>query len=135
MRRPNGVCFSPDFKKLYVVDSAQTDGPDYPNHIVVFDVQGTALSNPRVFAEFAPGATDGIRCDTDGNVWCAWGWGGPDTNGVRVHHPDGSLLGSLHTPEVVANLCFGGAKRNRLFICGQTSLYSLFVNAHGIKLC
>jgi len=134
MRRPNGVCFSPDFKKLYVVDSAQTDGPDYPNHIVVFDVQGTALSNPRVFAEFAPGATDGIRCDTDGNVWCAWGWGGPDTNGVRVHHPDGSLLGILHTPEVVANLCFGGAKRNRLFICGSSSLYGIYVNATGHSL-
>jgi gluconolactonase len=134
MRRPNGVCFSPDFKKLYVVDSAQTDGPEYRNNIIVFDVHGTALANPRLFAEFAPGATDGIRCDTDGNVWCAWGWGGPDTNGVRVHHPDGSVLAILHIPEVCANLCFGGSKRTRLFVCGSSSLYSVFVNAIGHSL-
>jgi gluconolactonase len=133
MRRPNGVCFSPDFKRLYVVDSAQTDG-NYPNNIVMFDVQGTTLSNPRVFAEFTPAATDGIRCDTDGNVWCATGWGGPDTNGVRVHHPDGSVLALLHTPEVCANLCFGGSKRNRLFICGSTSLYAMYVNTTGHAL-
>jgi gluconolactonase len=133
MRRPNGVCFSPDYKRLYVVDSAQTDG-NYPNHIVMFDVQGTKLSNPRVFAEFAPGGTDGIRCDTEGNVWCSWGWGGPDTNGVRVHHPDGAVLAILHTPEVCANLCFGGSKRTRLFICGSSSLYAVYVNAIGHSL-
>jgi len=132
MRRPNGVCFSPDFKRLYVVDSGLSDG--YPANIIVYDVNGTLLSNPKVFADFAPGTTDGIRCDTDGNIWCAWGWGGPDTNGVRVHHPDGSVLAILHTPEVVANLCFGGNKRNRLFICGSTSLYGIYVNATGSAL-
>jgi gluconolactonase len=131
MRRPNGICFSPDYKRLYVVDSGQSDGPAYPNNIIVFDLKGAAPSNPRVFADFAPGGTDGIRCDTDGNVWCAWGWGGADTNGVRVHHPDGSLLAVLHTPEIVANLCFGGPKRNRLFLCGSTSIYALYVNATG----
>ena len=131
MRRPNGVCFSPDFTRLYVVDSEQGGGPSRPANVIVFDVKGTALSNPRVFADFSPGSTDGIRCDTDGNVWCAWGWGGPDTNGVRVHHPDGSVLAVLHVPEVCANLCFGGRKRNRLFICGSTSLYSIYVNAMG----
>jgi gluconolactonase len=134
MRRPNGVCFSPDYKRLYVVDTGMTDGPGNPANIIVFDVKGTALYNPRVFADFAPGSTDGIRCDSDGNVWCSWGWGGVDTNGVRVHHPDGSLLAILHTPEVIANLCFGGTKRNRLFMCGSTSLYALHVNAVGHAL-
>jgi gluconolactonase len=85
-----------------------TDGPGNPANIILFDVNGTALSKPKVFADFAPGFTDGIRCDTDGNGWCGWGWGGMDTNGVRVHHPDGTLLAFLHTPEVIANLCFGG---------------------------
>jgi gluconolactonase len=131
MRRPNGICFSPDFKRVYIVDTGVTDGPAYPANIIVFDVDGHSLSTPRVFADFAPGATDGIRCDTDGNLWCSWGWGGADTNGVRVHHPDGSLLATLHTPEVVANLCFGGSKRNRLFMCGSTSIYAIYVNAVG----
>lgn len=134
MRRPNGICFSPDYRRAYIVDSAQTDGPAYRNTIVVFDVRGVELKNPRVFADFSPGGTDGIRCDSDGNVWCAWGWGGPDTNGVRVHHPDGSLLAILHTPEIIANLCFGGPKRNRLFMCGSTSIYSVYVNAAGHAL-
>lgn len=134
MRRPNGICFSPDYRKVYVVDSAQTDGPEYRNTIVVFGISRGELVSPRVFADFAPGGTDGIRCDTDGNVWCSWGWGGADTNGVRVHHPDGSLLAILHTPEIVANLCFGGPKRNRLFMCGSTSIYSMYVNAVGHAL-
>jgi gluconolactonase len=134
MRRPNGICFSPDFRKVYIVDTGLTDGPQYPANIIVFDVDGSTLSRPRVFADFAPGSTDGIRCDTDGNVWCSWGWGGVDTNGVRVHHPDGSLLAVLHTPEVVANLCFGGTKRNRLFMCGSTSIYAIYVNAVGHSL-
>jgi gluconolactonase len=74
MRRPNGICFSPDFKRVYVVDTGATDGPNYPANIIVFDVNsGTGVSNPKVFADFAPGFTDGVRCDTDGNVWCSWG--------------------------------------------------------------
>jgi gluconolactonase len=128
MRRPNGICFSPDSTKLYVVDS------DDPAKIIAFDVKNMALSNPKVFTDFAPGSADSIRCDTDGNVWCAWGWGGADTDGVHVHHPDGSLLAILHTPEVVANICFGGSKRTRLFMCGSTSLYALYVNATGHSL-
>jgi gluconolactonase len=67
-------------------------------------------------------------------VWCGWGWGGMETNGVRVHHPDGTLLAFLHTPEVIANLTFGGTKRNRLFMCGSTSIYALYVNAQGHAL-
>jgi gluconolactonase len=134
MRRPNGLCFSPDFTRLYVVDSEMAGGATAPASIVVFDVKGASLSNPRRFAEFAPGTSDGIRCDADGNVWCSWGWGGPETNGVRVHHPDGTLLAFLHTPEIIANLCFGGPKRNRLFMCGSTSIYTIYVNAVGHAL-
>jgi gluconolactonase len=134
MRRPNGICFSPDFKRLYVVDSGISDGPNVPANIIVFEVKDALLNHPRVFADFAPGTTDGIRCDIDGNIWCAWGWGGADTNGVRVHHPDGSVLAVLHLPEIAANLCFGGSKRNRLFICGSTSLYSMYVNTSGHSL-
>jgi gluconolactonase len=136
MRRPNGLCFSPDFSRLYVVDSEMAGGASAPANITVFDVRGSSLSlsNPRRFADFAPGTTDGIRCDADGNVWCSWGWGGPDTNGVRVHHPDGTLLAFLHTPEIIANLCFGGPKRNRLFMCGTTSIYTIYVNTVGHAL-
>ena len=135
MRRPNGLCFSPDFKKLYVVDTGATDGP-YPADVTVFDVNsaGTGVTGGKQFADFAPGFTDGVRCDTDGNVWCSWGWGGSDTNGVRVHAPDGTLLAFLHTPEVIANLVFGGTKRNRLFMTGSTSIYAIYVNAVGAAL-
>jgi gluconolactonase len=132
-RRPNGIVFSPDEKKLYIVDTGATDGPGYPAHIRVFDVDGKKLKNGKVFADFAPGFTDGIRCDTDGNVWCAWGWGGADTNGIRVHNPHGDPLGMIHTPEIVSNFVFGGHKRNRLFMAGSTSMYSMYVNAVGDK--
>jgi gluconolactonase len=132
-RRPNGLCFSPDEKKLYIVDTGATDGPDYPAHIRVFDVDGKHLRNSRVFADFKPGFTDGVRCDTDGNVWCSWGWGGLQTNGVRIHSPSGDLFGMIHTPEVISNLVFGGHKRNRLFMTGSTSIYALYVNAVGAR--
>ncbi len=134
MRRPNGICFSPDYKKCYVADTGATDGSQYAANVIVFDVSGQKLTNPKVFADFAPGFSDGIRCDTEGNVWCSWGWGGPETNGVRVHHPDGTPIAFIHTPEVIANLCFGGTKRNRLFMCGSTSIYALYVNAQGHAL-
>jgi gluconolactonase len=136
MHRPNGICFSPDYRTVYVVDSGATDGAAYHANIVAFDVtdDGQAAANPREFADFAPGMTDGIRCDTQGNLWCSWGWGGPDTNGVRVHGADGALRAVLHTPEVIGNLCFGGTKRNRLFMAGSTSIYSVYVNAIGAAL-
>ena len=136
MKRPNGICFSPDFKKVYVVDTGATDGPQYPANIMVFDVtdDGTGVRGGKEFADFRPGFMDGIRCDTEGNVWCGWGWGGVDTNGVRVHAPNGDKLAFLHLPEVCANLVFGGVKRNRLFMAASTSLYALYVNAVGHAL-
>src|SRR5207245_243943 len=102
--------------------------------IIVIAFANHALGGGNVFADFKQGFTDGIRCDNAGHVWCSWGWGGVDTNGVRVHAPSGELLAFLHTPEVVANLCFGGTKRNRLFMTGSTSIYALYVNAVGAAL-
>jgi gluconolactonase len=131
-RRPNGICFSPDETRCYVVDTGATDGPQYPAHIRVFDVvDGKTLRGGKVFADFKPGFTDGIRCDTEGNVWCGWGWGGPETNGVRVHSQNGEKLAMLHMPEIVANLDFGGPKKDRLFMAGSQSLYAIYVNAVG----
>src|ERR1700730_52140 len=130
--QPNGILLSPDEKKLYVIDTGFTDGG--PSHIRVFDVdiETGKLTNGKVFAEgFAPGITDGMRCDVDGNVWCSMGWADPKEDGVRCYSPSGDLLGKIHLPETCANLCFGGPLRNRLFVCGSTSVYALYVGTQG----
>jgi gluconolactonase len=131
---PNGLCFSPDEKKLYVCDTGFTDGPDNPSHIRVFDVDvgSGKLSNSKVFAEIPkPSITDGLRCDTAGRLWCSVGWGDPNEDGVRCYTAEGDLLGKIHIPETVANLCFGGQQRNRLYICGSSSLYAVYTSAQG----
>ena len=128
--RPNGLCFSPDERLLYVVDSGISHGG--PAHIRVFTVDGTRLSGGRAFAgDFAPGMTDGLRTDTDGNVWCSMGWSDPAEDGVRCYAPGGDLIGKIHLPEGCANLCFGGLKKDRLFMCASTSVYSLYLNVQG----
>jgi gluconolactonase len=128
--RPNGLAFSPDEKRLYIVDTGISHGG--PSHIRVFDVTATGLANGRVFAEnFAPGMSDGLRTDIDGNVWCSMGWGDPAEDGVRCYAPDGDLIGQVHLPEGCANLCFGGKKRHRLFMTASTSVYSLHLNTSG----
>jgi gluconolactonase len=132
--QPNGILFSPDEKKLYVIDSGISEGQGNPAHIRVFDVDiGTGrASNGRVFAEgFAPGLTDGMRRDVDGNVWCSMGWGDPKEDGVRCYSPQGELLGKIHLPETAGNLAFGGAQRNRLYICATSSIYGCYVNTQG----
>jgi len=131
---PNGLAFSPDEKKLYVIDTGFTDGPDNPSHIRVFDVDVAAgkVSNGKVFAEMPkPSITDGVRTDTEGRVWCSVGWGDANEDGVRCYTPGGDLLGKIHIPETVANLCFGGMQRNRLYICGSTSLYAVYTSVQG----
>ena len=131
---PNGIAFSPDEKKLYVLDTGFTDGPDNPSHIRVFDLDVGAgkVSNSKVFAEMPkPSITDGVRCDTEGRVWCSVGWGDPKEDGVRCYTREGELLGKIHIPETVANLCFGGQQRNRLYICGSTSLYAVYTSVQG----
>ncbi len=128
--RPNGIAFSPDERRLYIVDSGITHGG--PAHIRVFDVDGGSLRNGRIFAEnFAPGFTDGLRCDIEGNVWCSMGWADPSEDGVRCYAPDGTLIGRIHLPEVCANLCFGGRHRNRLFMAASTSIYTLYLDTQG----
>jgi gluconolactonase len=131
---PNGIALSPDEKKLYVIDTGFTDGPDNPSHIRVFDlnVEAGKLGNNKVFADMPkPSITDGVRCDRDGRVWCSVGWGDPNEDGVRCYTSDGDLLGKIHIPETVANLCFGGQQRNRLYICGSSSLYAVYTSAQG----
>lgn len=126
--KPNGLCFSPDERKLYIVDSGAS-----PALIRVFDVDGTRLHNGRVFAAFKSGTSDGIRTDLDGNLWGSFGWGDPKDDGVVCFAPDGTLIGRIHLPETAANLTFGGPKKNRLFICASTSVWSLYVNDTGAQ--
>jgi gluconolactonase len=124
---PNGLCFSPDETKLYVVESRST-----PRQIRVFDVVGddASLANGRVFASAGEGAPDGFRCDVDGNLWCGWGMT-PALNGVVVFAPDATMIGQISLPERCANLCFGGRRRNRLFMAASQSLYAVYVNTEG----
>jgi gluconolactonase len=124
MERPNGLCFSPDESRLYVVDVG---------HIRVFDMDGVRPVDGRVFVDMAPGGSDGIRCDRDGNVWAAAGDGGPGFDGVHCYAPDGALLGRIHLPETCSNLVFGGVKKNRLFMTASRSLYSVYVEALGAQ--
>jgi gluconolactonase len=131
--RPNGLCFSPDEKRLYLVDTGP--GPGQPHPIYVYDVvDGRKLENRRLFCDMGKGGSDGIRCDVDGNVWSAAGWGGEGYDGVHVFAPNGKLIGQIRLPETCANVCFGGAKRNRLFMAASKSLYALYVNTQGAQV-
>ena len=132
--RPNGLCFSPDEKLLYIVDTGVSHTPDGPSHIRVFDVSDDGkLRNGRVFCDMKPGSADGIRTDRDGNLWVAAGWGGAGYDGVHCFTPGGELIGKIHLPEPCANLCFGGLKKNRLFMTAGQSLYSVYVEAVGVQ--
>lgn len=130
VKGPNGLCFSPDEKTLYVIECRTS-----PRRIRAFDVMnsGAKIANSRVFVTCGPMSPDGMRCDRDGNLWVGMG-GGEGNDGVAVYSPDGKMIGKINTPERVANLCFGGAKRTRLFMCGTTSLYALFTEAEGATL-
>jgi gluconolactonase len=132
--KPNGLCFSPDYKKLYVAD---TGGPA-PRGIDVYDVDGAKLKNRRRFCSMELngklGSSDGIRADTDGNIWSAAGWVGDGYDGVHVFAPDGQRIGMILLPEICANLCFGGEKRNRLFMAASQSLYAVYVEAQGAHI-
>jgi gluconolactonase len=146
LEKPNGLCFSPDYKKVYIVDTGS------PKNIRVYDVDGKTVKNGEVFAinkaslgdtrnirtkdgiaDFSrcKGGSDGIRCDVEGNLWASAGWVGDGFDGVHVFNPEGKLIGFIKLPETASNLCFGGPKRNRLFITASQSLYSLYVNTRG----
>jgi len=126
--KPNGLAFSPDETKLYIVDTGATHVPDGPRHIRVFDVvDGKSLKGGGVFATCTHGLFDGFRFDERGHLWTSAG------DGVHCYHPDGTLIGKIKVPEVVANVCFGEFYRNRLFICGTTSLYACYLQVRGAK--
>ncbi len=128
INRPNGLAFSPDESILYVVESGAT-----PRTIQAFDVveSGRKLRNQRLLIDAGPGTPDGFRVDIDGNLWCGWGMGAAELDGVVVFNPQGKPIGRIALPERCANVCFGGTYRNRLFMAGSTSLYSLYVNTQG----
>ena len=126
--RPNGLAFSSDERRLYVSDTGRTHGEDGPAHIRVFHVRAGKLTGGETFAECPVGLFDGFRLDEAGHVWTSAG------DGVRCYTPDGTLIGIIHVPDPVANVCFGGPARNRLFICASKSVYAIYVLANGIKL-
>ena len=127
--KPNGLAFSTDEKLLYVADTGASHDSDAPKHIRVFEVgaDGRSLGTSRVFADCTAGLFDGFRLDTDGRIWTSAG------DGVHCYTPDGALIGKIRIPELVANVCFGGQHLNRLFICGTTSLYSVFLAVKGVS--
>jgi gluconolactonase len=130
LRGPNGLAFSPDERILYVVESRAT-----PHRLIVaYDVgaDGRSLSGKRVVVDAGPGGTpDGFRVDVDGNLWCGWGMGRAELDGVMVFSPAGKAIGRIALPERCANVCFGGRARNRLFMAASKSLYSIYVNTSG----
>jgi gluconolactonase len=128
INQPNGLAFSPDESILYVVESRSV-----PRKILAFDVNQKTLTNRRVLIDAGPkGTPDGFRVDVDGNLWCGWGMGSPELDGVRVFDATGRPIGHIELPERCANLCFGGRYRNRLFMTASHSLYALYVNTQGV---
>jgi gluconolactonase len=128
---PNGLCFSPGETILYIVESR---GQPY-RKILAYDVadNGREITNKRVLIDAGPGGTpDGMRCDVDGNLWCGWGMGSEERDGVMIFAPDGAPIGRIKLPERCANVCFGGRKRNRLFMAAAQSLYAVYVNTQGV---
>ncbi len=125
--RPNGLAFSPDERTLYVSDTGASHVDGLPRALTAYAVSadGRRVSEPRMFAVSDAGFFDGFRCDVHGNVWTS------TSDGVRCYAPDGTHLGTLKVPEIVSNLCFGGLKRNRLFITAQTSLHAIYLNTSG----
>jgi gluconolactonase len=125
--QPNGLAFSPDERTLYIADSGASHDGSQPRHIRAFDVDGARLSNDREFALIDAGIPDGIRTDLAGNLWSS------AADGVHCFAPDGHRLGKILVPEAVANLTFGGPRRNRLFITATTSLYAIYVTTTGAQ--
>jgi gluconolactonase len=126
MACPNGLAFSPDERLLYVADTGRMFSSD-PQHISVFDMASGRPKQGRVFHAVSPGCADGIRVDTDGNVWSSAG------DGVHCVAPDGHLMGRILVPETVSNICFGGRAKHRLFITATTGLYSVVLNRQGVQ--
>ena len=129
LKGPNGLCFSPDEKLLYIIESRGV--PNRMIHVYEMDPDGREIGRGRVFHDAGAGTIDGMRADVDGNLWCGWGMGDPELDGVVVYAPDGVMIGRIALPERCANVCFGGLKRNRLFMAASQSIYALYVNTQG----
>jgi gluconolactonase len=140
MYKPNGLCFSPDYKKLYICDTGSTHYPEAPKNIRVYDVvDSKSLKNGRQYISMdlpgkGAGQADGIRADKDGNIWVGAGWVGAGYDGVHIFAPGGERIGMILLPEMCANVCFGGTKRNRLFMCASQSLYAVYVETQGAHI-
>jgi gluconolactonase len=148
MFKPNGLCFSPDYKKVYVCDTGASHYEKAPKNIMVFEVtdDGKKVGKGKEYISTemeykvdgkpmkGAGFADGIRCDTDGNIWAGMGWVGDGYDGVHVFAPDGTRIGQILLPEICANVCFGGVKRNRLFMAASQSLYAVYVEAQGAHI-
>jgi gluconolactonase len=157
MFKPNGLCFSPDYKKVYICDTGASHYDNAPRNIMMFDVvDGKKLANGKEYVSMAfdgmtpttiggtsalagprgkgAGFADGIRADVDGNIWVGAGWVGAGYDGVHVFSPDGVRIGIILLPEICANVCFGGPKRNRLFMAASQSLYAVYVETQGAHI-
>lgn len=160
--KPNGLCFSPDYKKLYVADTGASHYEEAPKNIKVWNVvDEKKLADGKEFASMklkfrvssevlnldtgvesiqksvveSAGFADGIRCDTDGNIWASAGWVGDGYDGVHIFEPtEGVRIGQIRLPEICSNVCFGGAKRNRLFMTASTSVYAVYTEAQGAHI-
>jgi gluconolactonase len=136
--KPNGLCFSADYRKMYIADTGISHYPEAKSQIWVYDIDGATLKNPKSFVNMEwngkTGFADGIRCDEDGNIWSSAGWVGDGYDGVHVFAPDGVRIGQIKLPEICSNVCFGGAKRNRLFMTASQSLYSVYVETRGAHI-
>jgi gluconolactonase len=142
--KPNGLCFSPDYKQVYICDTGASHYDKAPKNIMVYDVvDGKKVKNGKQYVsmemdlkgEKKAGFADGIRADTEGNIWVGAGWVGDGYDGVHVFAPDGTRIGLILLPEICANVCFGGPRRNRLFMAASQSIYAVYVEATGAHIC
>lgn len=136
--KPNGLCFSHDYTKLYVADTGVSHYPDAVSQIWVMDIDGATVKNERQFVSMTidgkTGFADGIRADENGNIWSSAGWVGDGYDGVFCFSPEGDRIGQIKLPEICSNVCFGGTKRNQLFMTASQSLYSVFVETTGAHI-
>jgi len=142
--RPNGLCFSPDYLKLYITDTGASHYPEAPRNIMVFEVlDGRKLAHGRESTSMemtinrvkSAGIADVMRCDTEANLWSSAGWVGDGYDGVHIFSPESQRIGLINLPEICSNVCVGGPKRIRLLMTASQSMYSVYVEAQGAHFC